>query len=49
MTYDRKTTSIGTIEICDSGVTGWYALVVNGKIVEQSPDYNHIKSLFNNY
>lgn len=49
MTYDRKTNSIGTIEICDSDVKGWYALVVNGVIKEQSPDFNYIKSVFNKY
>ena len=46
MTYESKTTSNGHIEIRDSGVPGWYGLFVNGRLVDQSADYNYIKNRY---
>jgi len=49
MVYMSKKTSIGYIEIRDSGVTGWYALYINGSLSKQSASYDAIVSEYNKY
>ncbi len=49
MTYKSKVTSLGLIEVKDSGVLGWYALYVNGQLKEQSADLNYILRQYDKY
>lgn len=49
MVLKSKRTSVGLIEIRDSGVLGWYALYVNGSLVEQSADLDHIQRQYDRY
>lgn len=46
MTYKSKRTSYGIAEVRDSGVSGWYALYVNGELKEQSANLSYILSAF---
>ena len=44
-----KKTSNGLIEICESGVLGWYVLYINGKIKEHSADLSFIQREYDRY
>ena len=49
MTYASKNTKYGWVEVRDASTKGWYALIVDGRIVAQSADYYHIMSEYNKY
>lgn len=49
MVIKSKRTSLGYIEVRESGVLGWYALFVNGQLKEQSADLNYILRQFDKY
>jgi hypothetical protein len=44
-----KRTSYGLVEIKDSGVTGWYALYIDGDLKEQSADLSYIQRQYEKY
>ena len=49
MVLKSKRTSAGLVEIRDASTAGWYALYVNGNLVEQSADLNYIQREFDKY
>ena len=49
MVLKSKRTSVGLVEIRDASTAGWYALYVNGNLVEQSVDLNYIQKQYDRY
>lgn len=49
MTYYSKRTKYGFVEVRDSGVTGWYALYIDGELKKQSADFSYIKGEYDRY
>ena len=49
MVLKSKRTSVGLVEIRDASTAGWYALYVNGNLVEQSADLNYIQREYDKY